>query len=81
MYPASSKEAQPLLRWPPVPQVESRPMHMQPGSGGDSSFEHLFHIDFAGSVADENVQHALRHLAELAPFVRTLGCFPCEIGV
>ena len=56
-------------------------MHTQPGSGGASSFEHLFHIDFAGSVADENVQHALRHLAELAPFVRTLGCFPCEIGV
>ena len=70
-----------MLRWPSVLQVESRPMHMQPGSGGDSSFEYLFHIDFAGSVADENVQHALRHLAELAPFVRTLGCFPCDIGV
>ena len=62
-------------------QVESRPMRSQPVGGdgaGGRQFQYLFHIDFAGNLAEETAQNALRHLAEFAPFLRVLGCYPCD---
>ena len=62
-------------------QVESRPMSVRTPVAGAASgrhFEYLFYVDFAGNLADESTQNALRHLAELAPFLRVLGCYPCD---
>ena len=62
-------------------QVESRPMRSQPVAGdgaGGRQFQYLFHIDFAGNLVEESAQNALRHLAEFAPFLRVLGCYPCD---
>lgn len=37
-----------------------------------------FYLDFVGKLSDENVQNAMRHLQETAPFVRVLGSFPMD---
>jgi hypothetical protein len=50
------------------------------GSGAQGVFQYLFHVDIAGNLAHEHVQNALRHLAEFAPFLRVLGCYPCSSG-
>ncbi len=56
--------------------MRSRPVA---GDGmGGRQFRYLFHIDFAGNLADESAQTALRHLAEFAPFLRVLGCYPID---
>ena len=60
-------------------QVESRPMRSRPVAGdgaGGRQFQYLFHIDFAGNLGEETPQNALRHLAEFAPYLRVLGCYP-----
>lgn len=44
-----------------------------------SSCRYLFYIDFIASLADEKGQNALRHLTELAPFLRVLGCYPMDL--
>ena len=50
-------------------KIESRPLRGKP-------WEYLFYVDFLGHVDAENVRNALNHLAELADYMRVLGCYP-----
>jgi len=38
-------------------------------------FSYLFYADLLASTSDVNTQNALRHLQEMAPFLRVLGCY------
>lgn len=50
-------------------KIESRPLRGKP-------WEYLFYVDFLGQVESPTAQNALRHLQELADFMRVLGCYP-----
>jgi len=50
-------------------KIESRPLRGKP-------WEYLFYLDFVGRLDEPKCQNALRHLRELADFVRVLGCYP-----
>ena len=50
-------------------KIESRPLRGKP-------WEYLFYVDFLGRVDTPNVRNALNHVAELADFLRVLGCYP-----
>ena len=50
-------------------KIESRPLHGKP-------WEYLFYVDLLGREDETRVQNALRHLAELADFLRVLGSYP-----
>lgn len=50
-------------------KIESRPLRGKP-------WEYLFYLDFDGRERDANVANALRHLGELADFIRVLGTYP-----
>jgi arogenate/prephenate dehydratase len=66
-------------------KIESRPARDSPLSpldaataagGGGRRFNYLFYLDVAANAADPRAQAALRHLAEIAPLCRVLGCYP-----
>jgi arogenate/prephenate dehydratase len=77
------------LRDVDLTKIESRPLRTDPlilsgGTGGDDAdavraFNYLFYVDFAGSLADPACQNALRHLQEIAPFLRVLGSYPRDL--
>jgi prephenate dehydratase len=50
-------------------KIESRPLRGKP-------WEYLFYVDLLGRADTPNAQNALRHLEELADFLRVLGCYP-----
>ena len=39
-------------------------------------YNYLFYMDFAGSLSEERVQNALRHLSESTEFLHVLGSYP-----
>ena len=45
-------------------------------SAAAGPFGYVFYVDVAANLADEAPQNALRHLQEIAPFMRVLGCYP-----
>ncbi len=49
-------------------KIESRPLVGSPG-------KYLFYLDLAGSMSEESVQNALRHLEEVAASVKVLGTY------
>lgn len=61
-------------------KIESRPLRKNPvtsaGARQSMQFTYLFYIDFEANMADENMQNAMRHLGELATFLRVLGSYP-----
>ena len=50
-------------------KIESRPRKGQP-------WEYLFFLDFSGTLAEERIQNALRHLEEITSFIKILGSYP-----
>lgn len=67
-------------------KIESRPLRDDPlisADGGDGDgvrgFNYLFYVDFVGALADPACQNALRHLQEIAPFMRVLGTYPRDM--
>nr|GMC81446.1 arogenate dehydratase/prephenate dehydratase 1, chloroplastic [Ipomoea batatas] len=67
-------------------QIESRPQRKWPLRIVDDDsnkrsakyFDYLFYIDLEASMAEPRAQHALRHLQEIAKFIRVLGCYPMD---
>ena len=64
-------------------KIESRPMRADPivETVTGRRFKFLFYIDFVGSMSQVQCQNALRHLQEIAPFLRVLGSYPMDTGV
>ncbi len=50
-------------------KIESRPLRGKP-------WQYIFYLDFAGSMQQETSQYALRHLEEMAEFIKVLGSYP-----
>jgi arogenate/prephenate dehydratase len=71
-------------------KIESRPMRDHPLYTSEDNavkgksrrgFNYLFYVDFLGSLADPTCQNALRHLEEIAPFLRILGSYPRDTSL
>lgn len=63
-------------------KIESRPMRDNPIVSSSETqrkrYNYLFYIDFVGTLADQKSQNALRHLQEIAGFMRVLGSYPMD---
>jgi arogenate/prephenate dehydratase len=63
-------------------KIQSRPLRSSPlvVSKGSERYQlnYLFYVDVYGSLADEACQNALKHLQEIAPFLRVLGSYPAD---
>ncbi|MQM01302.1 hypothetical protein Taro_034057 [Colocasia esculenta] len=66
--------------------IESRPLRKKPlrvsddgNNGSQKYFDYLFYVDFEESMASWNAQNALRHLKEIATFLRVLGSYPKDV--
>ena len=64
-------------------KLESRPMRAAPIVTDEAGsvqklkrFNFVFYCDFVGGTNDATVQNALRHLGEIAPYMRVLGSYP-----
>jgi len=66
-------ESRPMRTNPFIQAPSSDPGLGEPRRGEDRG---LFYIDIVGTLADEGVNNALRHLKEFAPFLRVLGSYP-----
>ena len=74
-------------------KIESRPLRDNPlilssmaseatGEVGTvRGFNYLFYVDFLGALTDSKCQNALRHLQEIAPFMRVLGTYPRDLDL
>eukprot|EP00892_Ulva_mutabilis_P011011 jgi/Ulvmu1/8282/UM041_0094.1 len=62
--------------------IQSRPLRTQPlvvsQDGQNRQLNYLFYVDVLAPMAEERCQNALKHLQEIAPFVRVLGSFPAD---
>ncbi|CAL8466593.1 g6129 [Coccomyxa elongata] len=76
------------LRDVDLTKIESRPMRrgVAAAVGPDliaaskGRFDYLFYVDIVGGLGDQIIQNALRHLQEIAPFLRVLGCYPMDLN-
>lgn len=50
-------------------KIESRPLR-------GKLWQYIFYLDFEGSMEQETCQNALRHLEEIADFIKVLGSYP-----
>lgn len=50
-------------------KIESRPLRGKP-------WQYIFYLDFEGLIERESCQNALRHLEEIAEFIKVLGSYP-----
>ena len=76
------------LREIDLTKIESRPLRDKPivvangfAENSVKGFNYLFYIDFLGALSDPKCQNALRHLQEIAPFLRVLGSYPRDISM
>lgn len=53
-------------------RIESRPLRGQ-------RWRYVFYVDFVARTDEDVARNALRHLGEIAPFLRVLGCYPRRV--
>ncbi|CAI5514322.1 unnamed protein product [Closterium sp. Naga37s-1] len=68
------------LAAPAMPLTDIPAAASQDSAMAYQSFDYLFYIDFQASLAEPRVQNAMRHLQEMAPFLRVLGSYPMDVG-